>query len=163
MKWSWEAIWQSLMTGGLFTLIAGYIASKMDWIRFKPKDKADVGKVEAETDLIRADAADKRAITEIKLSDATLVLLTTVGKQLDKANMIIEAKEKENERLTHIIVTLKEDFERDIEQLKEDFDKRINELKIELEHSRQTLVDDRNEYLKQIEELKKLVKDNDRK
>ncbi len=148
MKWTWETILQMLLAGGLFTALAGFFAKQMDWIRFRKKDSVEVGKVEAETELIRANAAEK-------VSDTALQLLSNVAVQLDKANMVIDKKEKENERLHEIIVTLKDDFERDFQKLRDDFNKRINELEQELEKSRQELERERIEYQKEIEKFKK--------
>ncbi len=169
MKWTWETILQMLIAGGLFTAVAGFFAKQMDWIRFRKKDSVDVGRIAAETDFIRAETAEKKTITEIKFSEALLVSLEKVARQLDRANMTNDKKEIENQRLHDIIGTLKQDFKKDFEKLKEDFDKRIDELEEELSVSKKELLEERTryqkekeEYLIQIEELKKIREDNGR-
>ncbi|MEO9145079.1 MAG: hypothetical protein ABI237_05930 [Ginsengibacter sp.] len=132
---------------GLFTLIAAIIAKRMDWKRFRKTDEAKEGKVDAETALERISA-------EVKISDAALQWTVNLAARLEQANVMIDKKQAENDRLHEIIDVMKTDFDRQVQKLKEDFNKRIKQLEQEFHKSRQELIDERESNREEIKRLK---------
>lgn len=154
MEWETEDIIKVLTGTGIFTLISTIVASAMGWVRFGKADKAKIGKVESETALDIATVAQKRISDEVKISDAALQWNINLASQLEKAIMLNDKKQAENDRLHGIIDTMKKDFEQAFEKLKSEFNRRIKELEAEFERSKSELIKEREENREEIKRLK---------
>ena len=154
MEWKAEDILKIITGGGLFTLLSTIIARAMGWIRFGKADKARIGKVEAETAIRIATVAQKKISDEIKISDAALQWNLNLAAQLEKANVMNDKKQEENDRLHDIINKMKRDFDEAFQKLKKDFDTRLKQLESEFEKSRRELIAEREENLAEIKRLK---------
>jgi len=160
MEWKTEDILKMVAGGGFFTLISTIVARGMGWIRFGKSDKAKIGKVEAETALDIATVAQKKISDEVKISDAALQWTVNLASQLERANMLIEKKQIENDRLHGIIDVMKQDFETAFQKLKEDFNQRIKQLEMEFEKSRNELIEEREANRAEISKLKRQIDGN---
>jgi hypothetical protein len=129
MEWKTEDILKVITGSGLLTLLSTIVARGMGWIRFGKADKAKVGKVEAETALDMAAVAEKRISDEVKLSNTTLQWNINLSAQLEKALMMNEKKQAENDRLHDIIIALKYDYEK--------LSRRVSQLETELEKAKE--------------------------
>lgn len=157
MEWNFQNIIQTLLSGAILTAVTGIVARGMGWIRFKQRDSADVGKIKSSTALDIAEITQKRISDEVKISDMALQWTINLASQLEKANLMIEKKQMENDRLHVIIDTMKTDFERDFQKLKDDFDMRIRHLEQELDTSKTDLREEREANMKEIQILKKQI------
>jgi hypothetical protein len=154
MEWKTEDILKVITGSGLLTLLSTIVARGMGWIRFGKADKAKVGKVEAETAIDIATVAQKRISDEVKISDAALQWNINLASQLEKANILNDKKQAENDRLHGIIDTMKRDFEVAFEKLKSEFNRRIKELEAEFEKSKNDFIKEREENREEIKRLK---------
>jgi len=154
MEWKTEDILKVITGSGLLTLLSTIVARAMGWIRFGKVDKARVGKVEAETAIDIATVAQKRISDEVKISDAALQWNINLASQLEKANILNDKKQAENDRLHGIIDTMKRDFEVAFEKLKSEFNRRIKELEAEFEKSKNDFIKEREENREEIKRLK---------
>lgn len=157
MEWNFQNIIQTLLSGAILTAVTGIVARGMGWIRFKQRDSADVGKIKSSTALDIAEITQKRISDEVKISDMALQWTINLASQLEKANLMIEKKQMENDRLHVIIDTMKTDFDRDFQKLKDDFDMRIRHLEQELDTSKTDLREEREANMKEIQILKKQI------
>lgn len=157
MKWEFDDILKMIFGGGFMTAIVALLARKMDWIRFGKTDEANISKVQAETAIDLAVVTAKRISDEVKISDAALQWTINLATQLERANVMIEKKQIENDRLDGIIELMKRDFEKAFEKLKEEFNKRVKQLENELETSRDELIEERKVNWDEIERLKKQI------
>lgn len=149
-----------LISGGIFTAIAAIFANLMGWLRFSKNDKAQVNKIEAEAALDRATITEKKISDEVKISDAALQWTINCFSRLEQANLMIDKKQEENDRLHGIIDVMKQDFERDIKKIKEDFDGRIKQIEKEFEKSKTELMREREENRQEIIRLKNQINGN---
>lgn len=154
MEWKTEDILKVITGSGLLTLLSTIVARGMGWIRFGKVDKARVGKVEAETAIDIATVTQKRISDEVKISDAALQWNINLASQLEKANILNDKKQAENDRLHGIIDTMKRDFEVAFEKLKSEFNRRIKELEAEFEKSKNDFIKEREENRDEIKRLK---------
>lgn len=160
MKWDITDILKSIAGGGVFAALSTILAIAMGWIRFGKKDRADIGKVQSETALDLASIAEKKISDEVKISDAALQWTVNLATRLEQANVMIDKKQQENERLHEIIDVMKRDFEREFQKLKEDFNARIRELENEFEKSKNDLIREREENREEIKRLKDQINGN---
>lgn len=154
MKWEADDIIRAILGGGFFTAITAVIANIMGWVRFGKSDRVKIKKVESETAIDLAIINEKRISDAVKVSDAALNWNVQLAIQLEKANMAIDKKQEENDRLHDIIHTMKLDFEEAFQKLKKDFNDRIKELEEEFEKSRVSFLGERDRNLNEIKILK---------
>ena len=153
MKWEISDILK-VAGGGIFTALATIIANAMGWLRFGKRDLAQVGKVKSETALDMAAISEKKISDEVKISDAALQWTVNLASRLEQANVMIDKKQQENDRLHGIIDLMKSDFEREFQKLKTDFNDRIKELEQEFKRSKNDLIKERQENREEIKRLK---------
>lgn len=139
VKWEMEDILKVLGGGGLLAAIVSVIGNMMGWIRFGKKDSAEIGKIQSEIALNAATVAEKKIADEIKISETAIEWAKTFSSSLEQANIMIDKKQEENDRLHGIIDVMKKDFEREVRELTESFNKRIKELEGEFEKSKQEI------------------------
>lgn len=158
MKFSDILKW--IVGGGSFTAVLfGIFAKAMGWIRFRKKDSADTEKVRSETAIDLATVTEKRISDEVKISDAALQWTVNLATQLEKANIMIEKKQVENERLHGIIDLMKSDFEKSMKELHDNFNKRFHDLEMEFAASREVWKRERNDNLFEIARLTQIIND----
>ncbi len=154
MEWKTEDLWK-LIAGS--TVLTAIIGKAMGWLRFGKSDKANVGKVEAETAVDLATVNAKKISDEIKISEAALQWTINLSSRLEKANAMIDRKQQENDRLHDIISKIKHDFDEEVQKLKNNFNKRIRELESEFEKSKNELLKEREENREEIKKLKNQI------
>lgn len=162
MKWDIEDILKILGGGGLLAAIVSVFGNMMGWVRFGKKDSAEVGKIKSETALDAATIAEKKIADEVKISDAALQWTVNLASRLEQANIMIDKKQEENDRLHGIIDIMKKDFDREFQKLKDSFNRRIKELEGEFEKSKQELIKEREENRAEIKRLKDQIDGNSR-
>lgn len=133
MEWKTEDILKMVTGGGLLTLISTIVARGMGWIRFGKVDKAKIGKVQSETALDMASVAEKETSKDVRLADTALQWNINLASQLEKAIMMNEKKQEENDRLHDIIIALKHDYEK--------LSRRVSQLEQELEKAKKELTE----------------------
>jgi hypothetical protein len=133
MEWKTEDILKVVTGGGLLTLVSTIIARAMGWIRFGKTDKAKIGKVQSETALDIATISEKEASKDVRLADTALQWNINLASQLEKAIMMNEKKQEENDRLHDIIIALKHDYEK--------LSRRVSQLEMELERAKRELTE----------------------
>jgi len=162
VKWEITDILKILGGGGVLAAIVSLVGSAMGWLRFGKKDSAEIGKIQSETALDAATIAEKKIADEVRISDAALQWTVNLATRLEQANLMIDKKQEENERLHGIIDIMKKDFEREFQKLKDNFNKRIKELENEFERSKQELIKEREENREEIKRLKNQLDGNSR-
>lgn len=143
MEWDWNKIWPAI-SGSLVTACAAIIANAMGWIRFGQKDKAQVGKIKSETAIDLARISAKKIDDEIKISKAALEWTVQLSEQLERAHLLTEKRQMENDALHEMI-----------NKMRIDFDAQIQELETALEKCQQQTARDRRE----IEKLRQQLND----
>jgi flagellar motility protein MotE (MotC chaperone) len=98
--------------------------------------------------------AEKKISDEVKISDAALQWTVNLASRLEQANIMIDKKQQENDRLHDIIDVMKRDFEREFQKLKDDFNDRIRELENEFKKSKNDLIKEREDNREEIKRLK---------
>lgn len=144
MEWNWEKIWPAIVSGTLISAVAAFVGKQMDWIRFGSRDKAKIKKIESETGIDLAEINAKKIDDEIKISKAALEWTVQLSEQLERAHLLNEKRQRENDALHEMI-----------NKMRTDFDARIQELETALDKSQQQLAKERRE----IEKLRQQLND----
>lgn len=98
--------WIKILFGsGLVSGVFLVIGNSLGWIRFKKKDDAEVQS-------IKADVQSKKVEDEIKISKAALEWTVQLAARLETANVTIEKRQIEIDRLHGVIQLMRDDFEK---------------------------------------------------
>jgi hypothetical protein len=146
------------------SILATLLANAMGWLRFGKKDKAEVGKIQAEEGKLKSETAlnlamvlEKKIASESTNLDSMLQLNVNALSQVEKLTA-------ENER----IKKAKEELEKNIEieinfavsKIKENCNKRIKSFERELERSNAVLLKERQKHREEIRKLQDLINKN---
>lgn len=143
MKWSIELIVQMLIGTGILTAL-------LNWRRFRGKDKAEVSKIVSGISVDDASINAKKVDDEIKISKAALEWAVQLGHQLKDANVTNEKKQLEIDRIRELMQTMKDDFEKRMDEM----DRLMEQTQKELNIEKQRNID----LLKQLDEYTKTRK-----
>ena len=141
------AEWIKWLLATFGAAIIGFLAKQFEWLRFKPKDVVDVRSTEQ-------DIESKRLEDDLKRGKFTMDLLVTAEAQLEKANLKIDAEERENEKLHNIIQQMRDEME----VMRIAFNNRTAALEQSLRDSASALNEERshcNSIRKQLDEIKR--------
>ncbi len=100
----------------------GWLGTKYDWLRLRPKEAADVKKVESDIRIDEANIQSKRIEDEIKVSQQALEWTAQFAAQLEKANKVIDKLQEEVERMRALNEKLRIDFGKQIDELEQSLD-----------------------------------------
>ena len=140
MKWSLELIAQIIIGTGLLTAL-------LNWRRFRNKDKAEVSKIASEIGIDSASVNAKKVDDEIKISKAALEWAVQLGQQLKDANITNDKKQLEIDKIRELMQTMKDDFERRMDEMDKLMEQTQKELNIEKQKNVELLIQI-NEYTK---------------
>lgn len=131
----------------ILVFLSSALTALFAWIRYGKTDKAKVNQINI----------DSESEKEVKLSKAALEWTIILQAQVEKANLMIDKKQTENERLHDIIDTMKIDFDKNIKEITFNFNNRMRELEKEFEESHIEFINERKANLQEIERLKKQI------
>jgi len=117
-----------LLGGGTLGVI---IVAVINAVRFRKKDTALVGRTDAETIKIQAEAAEIKAKAEVTVADAALKLAQRLSDECDITRKQLEKSQVDLARITSELETLKDELEEE-RRKNEIKDSLVNELRDEI-------------------------------